>query len=290
VGCDDLLIGHESLPVGEHHEPAEQRGTLIRAIRCSWLAGRPPPPSVEGEARDVGEGVTGVDGEGVSTGRSAPEDLVQVRPVVLVQARPVAEADAVAVEVGHQPVEKARPWRAYSSTTLSRIARICACGPWGSEAALSSPAASCLRPPTRTWKNSSSARLAMARKRARSSSGRLRPRPGPAPRVEVEPGELAVDQDSVTSNGAREAWGRWGVGEPGAGRERERRAGKPGVAGVPSRTTTSKVGWSGSPHRHSPPRISWSPGCELSRVQLAPDQLCLTPVACAMKVHGTMRS
>ncbi len=235
MGCDDLLDGHESLPVGEHHEPAEQRGhldpgdPLLVARRVDHHHHQ-----VEGQARDVGEGVTGVDGEG-GQHREDPllEDLVQVRPVVLVQARPVAEADTVAVEVGHQPVEEGAPLAGVQLDHLEPDRpdlRLRSLGVGGG--ALE---------PRRQLLEAADPDLEELVQRSARDGQEARPLQqrealvlglGQHPRVEVEPGELAVDQDL----GDVER-GKGGVGQVGSGGGRERggsgrgRAGKPGVRG-----------------------------------------------------------
>ena len=108
MGGDDLLDGDETLAVGEDDEAAEQRWHLDAGD--PFLAGRrvgDDDHQVEGEAGDVGEWVAGVDGEWCEH-REDPllEHGVEEGPVGVVQRRPVAEADGVGVQVGCQAVEE----------------------------------------------------------------------------------------------------------------------------------------------------------------------------------------
>ncbi len=233
VGGDDLLDGHESLPIGEHHEPAEQRGhldpsdPLLVARRVDHHHHQ-----VEGEARDVGEGVTGVDGEG-GQHREDPllEDLVQVRPVVVVQARPVAEADAVTVEVGHQPVEEGARLPGVQLHHLEPDRPdLCLRSLGVGGGALE---------PRRELLEAAHPDLEELVQRPARDGQEARPLQqrealvlglGQHPRVEVEPGELAVDQD--VGDVERRQGGLGPVGRGGGwGRGGSGRAGKPGVRG-----------------------------------------------------------
>jgi hypothetical protein len=95
VGGDELLQGHEALPVGQDHEPRQQ-GRDLDPGEAPLVAHRVhhDHPQIEGEVGDVGERVAGVHGQGGEHGEDAlEEDVDQVGPVVLVQGRPVREAD-----------------------------------------------------------------------------------------------------------------------------------------------------------------------------------------------------
>ena len=101
-------------------------------------------------------------------------------------------------------------------------------------------------PATRTWKNSSRFWLKMARNLARSSSGTCGSLgQGQHPRVEVEPGQLAVQQAVSGSTCAARYRGRSDaprapdrVSDDG-GRRRRRRRGQPRAGGAPTRTAVS---------------------------------------------------
>ena len=65
-----------------------------------------------------------------------------------------------------------RAWRSASGTTFAAIAESCSRGVSPSDERVRMPAAACcLRPATRTWKNSSMLVAKIARNFARSSSG-----------------------------------------------------------------------------------------------------------------------
>ena len=226
--------------------------------------------------------MTGVDREG-GQHREDPllDDLVQKRPVVLVQARPVAEADAVAVEVGHHPLQEGARLAGVQLDHLEPDRPDLCLRPVGVGGGALEPGRELLEAADpdleelvqRPARDGQEARPLNCREALVLGLGQH-------PRVEVEPGELAVDQDvgdverggggcghvgggggaafagveAVGVSGAREA-AAFAGGEAVAGSGAREAAGSAGAeepessacVGVPSRTTTSKVGWSGSP-------------------------------------------
>ncbi len=108
VGRDHLLERHEALAVGHHHEAGQRRRHLhpgdAPLPRCRVLH---LDHQVEGQVRDVREGVAGVDGQRGQHGVDLTlEDLDEVPTVIVVEGGPAGEADARLGQPGHDAVQE----------------------------------------------------------------------------------------------------------------------------------------------------------------------------------------
>ena len=196
--------GTKRSPSGITTKRGSSDGTLTRAKRRS-RGDRVAQHhgQVERQVRDVRERMPGIDGERREHREDALlEDLDRgtcgrprrARPSSRSRCRrrpapaPTSSRNSRSLPVG-QLVARRRGPRAAAAP-----------GVRPSGVAGASPAATwSLRPATRTWKNSSRFWLKMARNLARSSSGTAVVRgQGQHPRVEVEPGQLAVDEALVS--------------------------------------------------------------------------------------------
>ena len=108
VRRDHLLEGDEPLAVGRDHEPRQQRRHLDAGEAV--LAGvgvRDGDTEVQGQVRDVREGVTGVERQRREHREDALlVDVDQVLAVLLVEMVPVGDADAGRRERGLDPLEE----------------------------------------------------------------------------------------------------------------------------------------------------------------------------------------
>ena len=197
VGGDDLL--EQDVGARRHLPQARQDGRHLDAREAALAGARVAHRDRQRQRQvaDVGEGVRGVDRER----RQHREDLVH-EPLPQLDAgapggprsgrmRMPASASSVAMAVGERP-----EWCAWSCSTRARMRSSFSLAERPSGVGREWPAATCcLRPATRTWKNSSRLLAKMARKRTRSSSG-LRSSSACVEDalVEVQPGELAVDE------------------------------------------------------------------------------------------------
>ena len=227
---DDLLDGHEPLAVGEDHEPAEQRRHLDAGDPLIVTGRvRHHHHQVEREAGDVREGMGGIHRErGEHREDALVEDLVQVGTVLLVQARPVAEADALPVQLRHQAAQEGAGLAGVDVDHLGADRPHLSLGPVGVGGGPLEPGRELLEAPHPD--------LEELVQRAAGDGEEARPLQqgevlvlglGEHPPVEVEPGELAVDQRRLVGwpGGTFHRAGRGAAGGRGVGGVRGARPG-----------------------------------------------------------------
>ena len=108
LGGDDLLQGHEALPVGHDDEARQQRGDLHPGHAFHpGDRGRHAHDEIERQVRDVGEGVPGVDRQRREHREDlAVEDLGQVLTVGVVERGPVRHPHPGLGQRRHHGVEE----------------------------------------------------------------------------------------------------------------------------------------------------------------------------------------
>ena len=211
VLADDVLQRHEAL-VAHGHEPAERRRHLDpREVLLVGLGVAHQHGHVERQARDVGERVGGVDGEGGEHGEHpVPEEPLAELLLLAVELVPADQLDPHGRQGGHDLVAE-EPRRVASSARRERlqIATSCSRGILPDAALTAMPAAMRrLSPATRTMKNSSRLLVKKASERTRSNRGRLVVLGHlEQAQVEAQPGELPVQEPVLVLRQAGERLG-----------------------------------------------------------------------------------
>ncbi len=128
--------------------------------------------------------------------RAARRTAVSCAPLAGLELVPAQRSPARA---GAGPAAAPRSRRRCCSATSGRTAASIVASCWrgvrpSGDSSRTLQASCCFRPPTRFMKNSSRLESKMATNFSRSSSGFAGPRPRPAPGVELQPGQLAVEE------------------------------------------------------------------------------------------------